>query len=151
VREAGQSDVPTLAGLMRDFYAESGHVLHMRRAEAAFRELATRPELGRVWLAERDGETAGYVAVTFVFAMEHGGPVAVVDDFYVRPEARGEGLGTRTLAAVRRACEDLGMRAMRVEVGVDDLVAQAVYRSAGFEALPDHALMQVSLAPAREP
>jgi hypothetical protein len=36
---------------------------------------------------------------------------------------------------------------MRVEVGVDNLAAQAVYRSAGFEALPGHGLMAVSLTP----
>jgi ribosomal protein S18 acetylase RimI-like enzyme len=71
----------------------------------------------------------------------------VVDDFYVRPEARGEGLGTAALAAVRRACEELGVRALRVEVDADNAVAQAVYRSAGFKLLHGHELMQVALAP----
>lgn len=146
MREAGRGDVSTLVGLMRDFYAESGFTLAEPRAAAAFEALLARPELGRVWLVEQDGEAAGYIVVTFVFAMEHGGLTAVVDDFYVRPEARGEGLGKATLAAVRRACEGLGARALRVDVGVDNSVAQAVYRSAGFEALPGHALMQAALA-----
>jgi ribosomal protein S18 acetylase RimI-like enzyme len=158
MREAGPADVATLVGLMREFYAEAGYELVEERAIAAFDELTGRPELGRVWLIERDGgavapgaagtgEVAGYIVVTFVFAMEHGGLAAVVDDFYVRPEARGEGLGTAALAAVRRACEDLGVRALRVEVGADNAVAQAVYRSAGFEPLPGHDLMQLALAP----
>lgn len=163
MREAGQGDVATLVGLMRDFYAESGYVLLEDRAAAAFEALLARPELGRIWLAERDapGATgaaaagkepagavvAGYVVVTFVFAMEHGGLAAVIDDFYLRPKARGEGLGKATLAAVRRACEDLGLRALRVEVGADNAVAQAVYRSAGLEPLPGHDLMQLALAP----
>jgi GNAT superfamily N-acetyltransferase len=158
MREAGPADVAALVGLMRDFYAEAGYRLVEERASAAFDELTGRPELGRVWLIERDaaaaapgaagqGEAAGYIVVTFVFAMEHGGPAAIVDDFYVRPEARGEGLGTAALAAVRRACEALGVRALRVEVGADNVVAQAVYRSAGFEPLPGHELMQVALAP----
>jgi GNAT superfamily N-acetyltransferase len=146
MREAGQADVRLLVGLMRDFYAESGFALVEPQAAAAFHDLLARPDLGRIWLVERDGVAAGYIVVTFAFAMEHGGLAAVVDDFYVRPEARGEGLGTGALAAVRRACEGLGVRAMRVEVGVDNHVAQAVYRSAGFEVRPDHALMQASLA-----
>ena len=83
-------------------------------------------------------QAVGYIVVTFVFAMEHGGIAAAVDDFYVRPEARGEGLATAALAAVRRACETLGVRAMRVEVGADNAVAQAVYRAAGFKPLPGH-------------
>ena len=147
MREAGQGDVSTLVGLMRDFYAESGYTLAEPQAAAAFETLLARPELGRIWLVERDGEAAGYIVVTFVFAMEHGGIAAIVDDFYVRPEARGEGLGRATLAAARQACELLGARAMRVDVGRDNSVAQAVYSSAGFETLPGHALLQVSLAP----
>jgi GNAT superfamily N-acetyltransferase len=93
VRGAGRGDVVTLVGLMRDFYAESGYVLAEARAAEAFDDLLARPELGRVWLIERGGEAVGYIVVTFVFAMEHGGLAAVVDDFYVRPEARGGGMG----------------------------------------------------------
>ena len=162
MREAGQADVAELTGLMRAFYAESGFALDEQRAAAGFKTLLGDARLGRVWLIEQgpgpavDEEpaaapderapppAAGYIVVSFVFAMEYAGLAAVVDDFYVRPEARGEGLGKAALAAARRACEDLGVRAMRVEVGVDNLVAQAVYRSAGFEALPDHGLMVAS-------
>jgi ribosomal protein S18 acetylase RimI-like enzyme len=164
MREAGQADVPELAGLMRGFYAESGFVLDEERAAAGFRVLLADARLGRVWLIERgragaEGTAAspdgpapvrpadGYIVVTFVFAMEHGGMAAVVDDFYVRPDARGEGLGKAALAEVRQVCEELGMRALRVEVGVDNLVAQAVYRSAGFESLPGHEVMAAPLAP----
>jgi GNAT superfamily N-acetyltransferase len=158
LREAGQADVPELAGLMRAFYAESGFALDGEQAAAGFVALLADARLGRIWLIERGGgvaapdepalrPAAGYIVVTFVFAMEYGGMAAVVDDFYVLPVARGEGLGKAALAAARRACEDLGLRAMRVEVGMDNLVAQAVYRSAGFEALPDHGLMAAPLAP----
>jgi GNAT superfamily N-acetyltransferase len=149
LREARQADVPELAGLMRAFYAESGFALDEEPAEAGFRALLADARLGRVWLIEQGGGAvaAGYIVVTFVFAMEYGGVSAVVDDFYVRPEARGEGLGKAALAAARRACADLGLRAMRVEVGSDNLVARAVYRSAGFEPLPGHGLMAAPLTP----
>ena len=166
MREAGQADVAELTGLMRAFYAESGFVLDEQQAAAGFMALLADTRLGRVWLIEQGpgpavGEevaaapdeppspppAAGYIVLSFAFAMEYAGMAAVVDDFYVRPEARGEGLGKAALAAARRACDDLGVRAMRVEVGVDNLVAQAVYRSAGFAALPDHSLMVAPLAP----
>ncbi len=153
MRPAGRADIGALLGLMRDFYAESGYELDEGCARAAFAALVDEPSLGRVWLVERgaagstaaDPEIAGYIVVTFVFAMEYGGRIAVVDDFFMRPEMRGEGLGTAALAEVRRACEDLEIRAMRVEVGADNTVAQAVYRSAGFEAV-DHRLMMLALA-----
>jgi GNAT superfamily N-acetyltransferase len=164
LREAGQADVPELAGLMHAFYAESGFSLDDARAVAAFRALLADGRLGRVWLIEHDTgaadeeiaaapepapvpSAAGYIVVTFVFAMEYGGMAAAVDDFYVRPEARGEGLGKAALADARRACQDLGVRALRVELGADNAAARAVYLSAGFEALPGHVLMAAPLAP----
>ncbi len=147
MREAGQADVPELIGLMRGFYAESGFALDEERAAAGFTALLADPRLGRVWLIDSAPAAAGYVVVTFVFAMEYGGMAAVVDDFYVRPEARGRGLGKAALVEVRRACLEVGARALRVEVGVNNLVAQAVYRSAGFEPLHDHGIMAAPLAP----
>jgi GNAT superfamily N-acetyltransferase len=145
MRPATTDDVPKLLDLMADFYAESGYVLDRPHAAEAFTALLADDRLGRVWLIEQGSEAVGHVVVTFVFAMEYGGVTAVVDDFYVRPAFRGAGLGSSALAEARRACAELGMRAMRVEVGRDNAVAQAVYRHVGFEAA-DHQLMALPLA-----
>jgi GNAT superfamily N-acetyltransferase len=147
LHEAGQTDVPELTGLMRMFYAESGFVLDEERAAAGFEALLADARLGRVWLIGPDAPAAGYIVLTFAFAMEYGGMAATVDDFFIRPEARGEGLGKAALAEVRRVCSGLGMRALRVEVGVDNTAARAAYRSAGFESLPDRRVMAAPLAP----
>jgi GNAT superfamily N-acetyltransferase len=145
MRPAKTDDLPELLDLMADFYAESDYVLDRPRAARAFADLLADDRLGRVWLIEQGSEAVGHVVVTFVFAMEYGGVTAVVDDFYVRPASRGAGLGTAVLAEVRRACAELGMRAMRVEVDRDNAVAQAVYRHVGFGAV-DHHLMALPLA-----
>jgi GNAT superfamily N-acetyltransferase len=145
MRPAGAEDLETLLDLMAGFYEESGYALDRAHAEEAFSALLADSRLGRVWLIEQGSEAVGHVVVTFVFAMEYGGVTAVVDDFYVRPASRGAGLGTAALAEVRRACQELGMRAMRVEVGGDNAVARAVYRRVGFEAV-DHLLMTLPLA-----
>ena len=147
LREAGQADVPELVGLMSRFYAESGFGLDEERAAAGFEALLADTCLGRVWLIDPGPPAAGYIVVTFAFAMEYGGMAATVDDFFIAPEARGEGLGKAALAEVRRVCAGLGMRALRVEVGTGNVVARAVYRSAGFESLPDHGVMAAPLAP----
>lgn len=145
MRPADLGDRERLLGLMADYYAESGYVLDRPRAEAAFTSLLADPRLGRVWLIEQDQAAVGYIVVTFVFAMEHGGMAAWVDDLYVEPSARGTGLGTAALAAVRQSCAGLGVRAIAVEVARDNVVAQAVYRSAGLEPI-DRGLMMASLA-----
>jgi len=145
MRPAKTEDLEVLLDLMADFSAESGYVLDRSHADRAFRALLADSRLGRVWFIEQGSAVVGHVVATFVFAMEYGGVTAVVDDFYVRPASRGAGLGTAALAEVRRACAKLGMRAMRVEVGRDNAVAQAVYRHVGFEAV-DHQLMALPLA-----
>ncbi|MCX6371591.1 MAG: GNAT family N-acetyltransferase [Actinobacteria bacterium] len=145
MRPAGAEDRETLLDLMADFYAEAGYVLDRPHAAQAFTDLLADPRLGRVWLIEQGSEVVGHVVITFVFAMEYGGRMAVVDDLYVRSDFRGAGLGTAALAEARRVCVELGMRAMRVEVGADNAVAQAVYRRVGFEAV-DHKLMKLPLA-----
>jgi len=145
--------VPALVDMMGEFYAEAGFVLDRRVARASFETLVADRRLGSVWLAEAEGETVGYLVETLVFAMEHGGTMAVVDDFFVRPQWRGKGLGTAALAHVRRDCLVRGARAMRVEVGRDNPVAQAVYRRCGF-AVVDHLLMTTALtgpAPGERP
>ena len=145
MRPADLSDRERLLDLMADFYAESGYVLDRSNAEVAFATLLGDLRLGRVWLIEQDLQVVGYIVVTFVFAMEHGGLAAWVDDLYVEPSARGAGLGTSALAAVRESCAELGVRALAVEVGHDNAVAQAVYRSAGLKPI-DRGLMMASLA-----
>ena len=144
MREATPDDVPTLLDMMEEFYAEAGYVLERPEARASFGSLLDQPALGRVWVADQGKDIAGYVVVTFVFAMEHGGTIGVVDDFFVRPGSRGAGLGTALLTAVRAACARLGVRALRVEVGHDNAPAQAVYRATGFETL-DRRLMAALL------
>jgi GNAT superfamily N-acetyltransferase len=145
MRPATTADAQTLVDLMAEFYAESGYVLDRPHAAAAFSELLAEPRLGRVWLVERDATVAGYLVLTFVFAMEYGGLTAVVDDFYVRPAFRGAGAGTAALAEVRERCAELGVRAVSVEVGGENAVAQSVYRRTGF-AMTDRRLMRLGLA-----
>lgn len=145
MRQASADDLNRLLDLMADFYAESAYVLDRVHAEEAFTALVSDPRLGRVWLIEQGSDDVGYVVVTFVFAMEYGGLTAVVDDFYIEPASRNAGLGTTALAEVRGICAGRGMRAISVEVGHDNAVAQAVYRRVGFLET-DRQLMTLRLA-----
>jgi GNAT superfamily N-acetyltransferase len=145
MRLANVEDLQALVDLMTDFYAESGYVLDRPHAEAAFAALLADPGLGRIWLIQQGSEDVGYVVLTFVFGMEYGGPMAVVDDFYVSPASRNAGAGTAALAEVRLFCAHLGMRAMSVEVGHENAAAQSVYRRTGF-VKSDRQLMTLRLA-----
>jgi ribosomal protein S18 acetylase RimI-like enzyme len=134
MRRASRADVEQLVALMSDFYAESGYRLDSGRATEAFELLLTNERLGRIWLIQAEQEDVGYLVVTLGFSMEYGGVDGFVDDLYVRPEHRGKGLGTRALDEVKAFCVEAGVRALHLEVGHDNAVAQGLYRKAGFEA-----------------
>jgi GNAT superfamily N-acetyltransferase len=132
VRPAGLADVPELASLMIEFYAEASFRLARATAERTFEALIAAPYLGRVWLLESDGTRAGFVVLTVSFSMEYGGLRGFVDDFFVRKEFRRRGLGAAALAEVRRACAERGVRALLVETGPSNEAALRVYGRAGF-------------------
>jgi GNAT superfamily N-acetyltransferase len=145
IRLANTEDLERLVDMMTDFYAESGYVLDRPHSEEAFAVLLADPRLGRIWLIQKDSEDVGYVVITFAFGMEYGGPMAVVDDFYIQPASRNAGAGTAALAEARLFCARLGVRAMFVEVGRENAVAQSVYRRTGF-VMTDRQLMALRLA-----
>ena len=132
VRQATPDDVATLVALMAEFYAESGYPLPADAAAATFTALLADPRLGRIWLLEADDAPAGYVVLTVAFSMEYGGLRGFVDDLFVRPAARGRGLAAQALVALRRMADEMGVRALLVETGADNDVAQRVYARAGF-------------------
>ena len=144
-RLATLSDVDVLVRLMRDFYAESNIVLHEGPAGRTFSALLEDPRFGQVWLMQVDDVPAGFVVLTVSFSMEYSGLRGFVDDFYVAPAYRKRGLGHAALEEVTRACRQVGVRALLVEVGPDNEAALSAYRSAGF-ADTGHALLSLPLA-----
>ncbi|MFQ5937902.1 MAG: GNAT family N-acetyltransferase [Acidiferrobacterales bacterium] len=132
IRRATPDDLEPLVALMAEFYGESNYPLNRQRAAEAFAALLSDDRLGHVWLIQADAEDVGYVVLTLGFSMEYGGRSAFLDDLFIQSAFRGVGLGKAALEKVRAACQHLGVRALRVEVGQDNMPAQALYRQAGF-------------------
>jgi GNAT superfamily N-acetyltransferase len=132
IRAALLSDVAMLATMMIEVYAEAGFPLSREPAERAFELLIRSPERGGVWLLECDATPAGFIVLTVMYAMEYGGLRGFVDDFYVRPQFRKRGLGGQALAIVKAHCLARSIRALFVQTGPDNAVAQRVYKRAGF-------------------
>jgi GNAT superfamily N-acetyltransferase len=61
---------------------------------------------------------------------------AEIRRMYVVPHHRGTGLSRLTLAALEEAARDLGYIRVRLETGVHQHEALALYRSSGFEEIP---------------
>ena len=132
---------------MTEFYAEAAFTLSAAPASRAFEALLAAPQLGAVWLAERDGLAVGHVVLTVAFSMEYGGLRGFIDDLYVLPAARGRGIGAALLAAARDGALARGVRALCVETGLANHPARGLYARAGYVD-SEHALLMQPLAAA---
>jgi GNAT superfamily N-acetyltransferase len=131
MRRANPEDRQRLVELMAEFYDEAGYQLDRRRAGRAFSTLLSDEQLGQVWLIQSDFQDAGYVVLTLGYSMEYGGCDGFVDDLFIREPYRNRGLGTTALAHVVGFAENMGVRALHLEVARDSPAAQ-LYRRAGF-------------------
>jgi ribosomal protein S18 acetylase RimI-like enzyme len=150
MRKAFSSDTPLLVELMSEFYAEAGYMLNRSHATQAFEALLAEERLGNIWLIQAPGTSTpvGYLVLTLCYSMEYGGMKAFVEDLFVRLSYRNLGLGSGALATIREFCQQVGIRAVSVEVGPNNGPAQAVYRRTGFLEVADRQWLTLPLASA---
>lgn len=113
---------------------EHGSQILAAENRARIRERILRHTVNDTLLVAREEEVVGFVTV------EHeGGTYAqddtrgVVTNLYVRPEHRGEGVGSALLGAAENRLRDLGVDAVALEVMADNGDARRFYRRAGYE------------------
>jgi GNAT superfamily N-acetyltransferase len=104
VRAARASDAAAIVALVRQFNLEEGNppgdLTIEELARLAFGE---QPRFA-VTLAEIWGEVVGYAVFFRSYDTEHAAKGFYLQDLYVVPEARGQGIGHALMSAVARAC-----------------------------------------------
>jgi len=146
MRRATPGDIPLLVDLMAEFYAEASYALDHARAPGAFVAILADERLGYVWIIQAENHDVGHIVLTLKYAMEYSGLIACLDDLYVKPDWRNQGLSTGALTEVRDFCKQAGIRALTVEVGHNNGPAQKVYRRVGFAEAVDRQLLALPLA-----
>ena len=137
VRPATADDLPALLPLLRgycEFYeadpSDEG-LIEMSRAL-----IAAGDDEGMLFVAELDGEVAGFAAVGWKWSSLKAARVAVMEDLFVAPRARGAGLGTALISACADRARELGAAALEWTTAPDNERAQRAYARAGGEAKP---------------
>ena len=132
-RAAKLSDLEILLQFMQEFY-EIEHLSFKREAaRAALEGILQEPSMGRVWLIQVDEKPIGYVFLTLGYSLEYLGRDAFVDEFYIQAAYRSQGIGTQTLTFVEDRCQELGIKALHLEVNRENIRAQGLYHKMGFE------------------
>ncbi|HEX2203446.1 MAG TPA: GNAT family N-acetyltransferase [Longimicrobium sp.] len=145
VRPATEADVPLVLRFIREL-AEYEKLLHeVVATEARLREtLFGERAYAEVVIAEEGGEAVGFALFFHNYSTFLAQPGIYLEDLYVRPEARGRGVGRRLLAHLARLAKARGCG--RLEWWVLDWNASAIrfYRSLGAEAMDDWTVFRLT-------
>jgi GNAT superfamily N-acetyltransferase len=127
-------DADRLLELMREYYAHDHIDFDPARARAALLELLGNRLYGRAWLLSVDGALAGYLVLSFGYSLEFHGRDAFVDELYLRPQYRRQGLGGAALAFAAAYCARHGIGSLHLAVERDNHAARAFYPTQGFDS-----------------
>jgi len=112
------------------------------RVGSALDRLLAQPDWGTVVLIQPSNDTtadrpsiAGYALLAYLYSLEFGGMVALLDELWISEAWRGQGLGRKAMGAIEQFCRDRGLVALRLEVGKSNPVARSLYQSLGFRDL----------------
>ncbi|MBK6803049.1 GNAT family N-acetyltransferase [Novosphingobium sp.] len=144
IRPATRSDLPLIAQLIRALadYEKLAHEVRFAEADLARHLFGPHPK-AEVAIGELDGQAQGFALFFHNFSTFEGLPGIYLEDLFVRPEARGAGLGKALLThlaalAVRRGCA-------RLEWSVLDWNEPAIgfYRKLGARFMDEWTVMRV--------
>lgn len=136
IREINVNDNELYTTLAKEFYSSDAVLspLPDEYHERAFSEAVNSKIYLRIYIFEYDGKPAGYSTVSKKFETEAGGFTMWIEDFYVREEFRGKGIGKEFLDYMDNNFPYA--KRFRLEVEEENEGAVRLYKSRGFEPLP---------------
>jgi GNAT superfamily N-acetyltransferase len=144
IRPATPADLPLICAFIRDLaeYEKLSHEVRFDELTLAKHLFGPHP-MAEVVIGEVDGEPQGFALFFHNFSTFEGRPGIYLEDLYVRPAARGAGLGKALLThlaalAVERNCA-------RLEWWVLDWNAPSIgfYTSLGARPMDEWTVMRV--------
>lgn len=102
LRPALESDIPALYELIRELATYEKILDDLTATEELLHDAIFNRKVVDVLMAEYKGEMAGYAMYFYNFSSFIGLPGLYLEDIYIRPQYRGRGFGTYTLAVLAR-------------------------------------------------
>jgi GNAT superfamily N-acetyltransferase len=126
----------SFGALVREYVESLPFTLDFQDIDSELANLSDKygPPGGCAVLAEIDGAAVGCVAVSSF----EPPAIAELKRMYVRPDARGRGLGRALGATALEAAGDLGYEIVRLDTMAEMAGAVAIYHDMGFVEIPPY-------------
>ncbi len=131
IRAAEPDDVPVLLELVRELAAYEREPDAVETTEAMLHRALFDEEVCAAHVVSVDGEVVGFALWYVTFSTWKGLPGMWLEDLFVRPSARGRGLGKALLQTLAGVCADRGYARFEWWVLDWNSRAQEFYRSLG--------------------
>ena len=126
------SDIEQILVLIHDFYQHFDYPYIESEKRLTLEDLFERPTAGRIYLIQKEQKIVGYVFLSFYFSIEFGGRTAFIDELFVLPGDRGQGIGSKVINLIEQKCLELNLKAIHLESERTNERATALYLKLGF-------------------
>ena len=133
IESATAADIPQLVDLLTILFTQEADFHPDREKQTrGLRLIVEAPQRGRIFVA-RLGETiVSMVSLLFTISTAEGAPVCWLEDMVVRPEQRGQGLGSRLLQHALNYARASGLARITLLTDRTNTQAARFYQRHGF-------------------
>ena len=141
-RQFTLGDKKIITRLMKDFYKEVPGIRGITddKIKRTFLALAADPGKGKILVIEKGKIIVGYALLANFWSNEWGGNVLFLDEIYLKPEFRGQGIG-RSFINYLIEKKYNHATAIQLEVASNNKKARALYADIGFKPYQNEYLL----------
>lgn len=132
VRPATPADLESLVPLFDDYRQFYGQPSERDRVRDFLNERLKQAD-SVLFIAAADGQALGFTQLYPSFSSVSMAPIFILNDLFVRPEARRSGVARRLLEAAVRHAREAGAIRLNLSTAFTNTAAQALYASVGWE------------------
>lgn len=141
LKRGHESDHRLFTTFVNQLYTEDHRsTLSANGCQKTLKEFDRSPNKGRVYFIQREDKTIGYIVLVPFWANEYGGNIVSIDELFVIPDYRNQGIGTQVIEHIqqKRYWNAVGLYLV---TSPDNHRAQQLYQKLGFKHYEDKAFI----------